>query len=57
MGRMDWRKIGRDCVRDTVLNASFWIKEAVFVVAGIVFLHNLSNPQTVEVPFRILGVG
>jgi hypothetical protein len=57
MSRMDWRKIARDCARDTILNVRFWVNEAVIVLAGIAFLHNLNNPQTIRVPFLILGLG
>jgi hypothetical protein len=53
MERVDWREIARE----TVLSASFWAKEAVFVIAGIVFLHNLDNPQLIRVPFLMLGLG
>jgi hypothetical protein len=53
---VDWRRVFRESAHDTVLNASFWIKEAVFVIAGLAFLHGVRNPEVVRVPFRILGL-
>ena len=55
--RTTWRKVLRESAQATVLNVSFWIREAVFVVAGIAFLRELENPDLVRVPFLMLGLG
>jgi len=55
--RTNWRKVLRESAQATVLNVSFWIREAVFVVAGIAFLRELEKPDLVRVPFLMLGLG
>jgi hypothetical protein len=56
-GRTTWRTFWIDRARATVLTVSFWVKEAVFVIAGIVILHAMREPQAIRVPFMFLGVG
>jgi hypothetical protein len=53
---VDWRKLARDCAHDTVLNVGFWVRESVFVIAGLAILHELNNPELVRVPFLIVGL-